>query len=137
MVKDAEAHSEEDKKFQELVNARNQADALIHNVEKTLKESGDKVEASEKAAIEKAVKELKDALKSDSKEQIDASVQALTQASSKMAERMYREAGAQQQGQPGDGAQQAGSASGQAKPDNVVDAEFEEVKEVKDENKDK
>ena len=125
MVRDAQEHADEDKKFQELVNTRNQADALLHNVEKTLKESGDKVEASEKAAIEKAAKELKDVLKGDDKALIDAKVQVLTQASSKMAERMYKEAGAQQQEQPG---------AEQAKTDDVVDAEFEEVK---DEEKDK
>lgn len=90
-----------------------------------MKESGDKVEASEKAAIEKAAKELKDVLKGDDKALIDAKVQVLTQASSKMAERMYKEAGAQQQEQPG---------AEQAKTDDVVDAEFEEVK---DEEKDK
>ena len=131
MVRDAQEHADEDKKFQELVNTRNQADALLHNVEKTLKESGDKVEASEKAAIEKAAKELKDVLKGDDKALIDAKVQVLTQASSKMAERMYKEAGAQQQGQPG--AEQA-AGEGQSKMDDVVDAEFEEVK---DEEKDK
>ena len=126
MVRDAQEHADEDKKFQELVGARNQADALLHNVEKTLKESGDKVEASEKAA-----KELKDVLKGDDKALIDAKVQVLTQASSKMAERMYKEAGAQQQGQQG--AEQT-AEEGRAKTDDVVDAEFEEVK---DEEKDK
>ncbi|OGT23061.1 MAG: molecular chaperone DnaK [Gammaproteobacteria bacterium RIFCSPHIGHO2_02_FULL_42_13] len=131
MVRDAQEHADEDKKFQELVGARNQADALLHNVEKTLKESGDKVEASEKAAIEKAAKELKDVLKGDDKALIDAKVQVLTQASSKMAERMYKEAGAQQQGQQG--AEQT-AEEGRAKTDDVVDAEFEEVK---DEEKDK
>lgn len=127
MVQDAEVHASEDKKFHELVSARNQADSMIHAVTKSLKEAGDKVSAEERKAIESAVEDLKAAIKTDDKEIIDKKTQALTEASSKMAERLYA------QGQPGQ--QQAGGAhaahegaGSQKKDESVVDAEFEEVK---------
>ncbi len=135
MVKDAEANAAEDKKFHELVNSRNQADNMIHAVTKSLKEAGDKVSAEEKTAIEAAVEALKEAMKSDNKDEIDAKTTALTEASSKMAERLY--AAGQQAGgaQPEGGAGATGGAEGaKQNADNVVDAEFEEVKNDKQDN---
>lgn len=129
MVKDAEAHSEEDKKFHELVTARNQADNMIHSVTKAMKDAGDKVSADEKAAIEKAVAALTEAMKSDDKAAIEAKTKELTDASSKMAERLYAQGQtgqqtSQQQGEAGQQDQGTGK-----KDENVVDAEFEEVKD--------
>jgi len=130
MVKDAEAHAEEDKKALELVNSRNQCDAMIHSVRKSLTEYGDKLEADEKSKIEVALKDAEEALKSGDKQAIDAKTQALTEASHKLAEKMY----AQEQAQAGQQAD-VGSAAGQSgeKPveGEVVDAEFEEVKDKK------
>ena len=130
MVKDAEAHAEEDKKALELVNSRNQCDAMIHSVRKSLTEYGDKLEADEKSKIEAALKDAEEALKSGDKQAIDAKTQALTEASHKLAEKMY----AQEQAQAGQQTD-AGSAAGQSgeKPveGEVVDAEFEEVKDKK------
>jgi len=124
MVKDAEAHAEEDKKFGELVATRNTADQMIHATEKSLEEMGDKVEQEERMQIENAIKDLKDVLDKDDKDIIETKTQALAEASSKLAERMYaqNDAGAQDSG-----AQDAGSAA----DDDVVDAEFEEVDEDK------
>ena len=133
MVKDAESHAEEDKKFHELVTARNEADNLIHSVTKSMSEAGDKVTEDEKKAIEPAIEELKEAIKGSDKELIDTKTKALTDASSKMAERLYA-ANQQQEGQQaGPDAQQgaAGDAESSEKPENVVDAEFEEVKDEK------
>jgi molecular chaperone DnaK len=125
MVKDAEAHADEDRKFQELVGARNQADNMIHATEKSLAEMGDKVEADEKQAIETAIAELKEVVKGDDKDAIEAKTQALAEASGKLAERMY-----QQQG--GEGAAAEAAAGGEnATADDVVDAEFEEVDDNK------
>jgi len=125
MVNDAEAHAEEDKKFQALVTVRNHADSMMHATEKSLKEAGDKVDAAEKSHIEQAISALKEALKGNDKDDIDAKTEALTQASSKLAERMYAEA--QQSGGtgPSDGGHEHKSS------DDAVDAEFEEVKENK------
>ncbi|HEY4127905.1 MAG TPA: molecular chaperone DnaK [Gammaproteobacteria bacterium] len=125
MVKDAEAHAEEDRKARELVDARNQADALIHAAEKGMADLGDKVSGEERAAIENAVRDLKDVIKKDDKAIIEAKAKALSDASGKMAERLYaakNEAGAQGQQAPG------GQAGDAGKKDDVVDAEFEEVK---------
>lgn len=124
MIKDAEAHAEEDKKFHELSSARNQADAMIHATEKTLKEAGDKVSAEEKSNIETAIEALKEVLKTNDKEAIDAKTQALTEASGKLAERMYAEASQQQQ-QTGQQEQTTGQSNENSE---AVDAEFEEVK---------
>ncbi len=129
MVKDAEAHAEEDRRFQELVNARNQADNLIHATEKSLKEMGDKVEADERSRIEDAISALKEAIKGDDKALIEAKTQALAEASGKLAERMYA-----QQGEAAGGAQAgagAGQGGAQAGHEDVVDAEFEEVDDNK------
>lgn len=123
MVKDAEAHAAEDAKLKELVEARNQADAMIHGTQKLLSEQGDAVEASEKEAIEKAIADLEEAIKGDSKEAIDEKSQALATASQKLAEKAY----AQQPGADAGGAEQQGSSK--ADDDDIVDAEFEEVKD--------
>jgi len=126
MIRDAEAHSEEDKKFEEMVGLRNQADSLVHGARKALEEAGDKASAEEKEAIENAAKELEEALKSGDKEGIEAKMQTLSQASAGLAQKMY-EAEAAEAG-PGPGAQDGGqNASGGS--DDAVDAEFEEVKD--------
>jgi molecular chaperone DnaK len=132
MIKDAEAHAEEDRKQREIVDARNQAEALIHATEKGLSELGDKVSGEERAAIESAVRDLKDVLKKDDKAVIEAKAKALADVSGKMAERLYaakNEAGAgAAQGQQAPGGQAGGGNTGK---DDVVDAEFEEVKKDK------
>ncbi len=117
MVKDAEAHAGEDKKRKELVEARNQADALLHSTEKSLAEYGDKVSAEEKGAIEAAHADLKSALEGEDAEAISAKTQALAQASMKLGEAMYK---------AGAGGTEDGAAD-DAADDGVVDAEFEEV----------
>ena len=130
MVKDAEAHADEDKKFQQLVGARNQADTMIHATRKSMDELGDKLEADEKSSIEAAIKDLEEAIKSDDLTEIEAKTKALTDASAKMAERLYAEQ-AQQGGDAGAEASQAGAEQASGGDDDVVDAEFEEVKENK------
>ncbi len=128
MVKDAEAHAAEDKKFHELVTVRNQADTMIHATRKSMDELGDKLEASEKEGIEKAIAELEEAMKGDDKDAIEAKTKALTDASGKMAEKLYAQS--QQEGAAAGGAEAAsGAAAGGA--EDVVDAEFEEVDENK------
>jgi len=122
MVKDAEANAAEDHKAVELATARNAADGMIHSVKKSLAEHGDKVSAEEKAAIETALKECEDAVREGDKDTIEAKTQALATASHKLAEQMYKTE--QAQAQPGEAAGGAGAAD-----DNVVDAEFEEVKD--------
>ncbi len=119
MVSDAESHAEEDRKFRELVDARNQADGLIHAAEKTLNELGEKATQEERLAIENAIADLKTALEGDDKEQIETKTAALGEASGSLAQKLY----AEQQAQGEEGA-----AEGAAAPDDdVVDAEFEEV----------
>jgi molecular chaperone DnaK len=129
MVADAETHAEEDRKALELVNARNQCEALVHSIKKSLTEYGDKLEAGEKEKIEAALKEAEDVLKSDDKAQIDAKAQALAQVAQKLGEKVYAEAQAKEK------AADAGEAkaSSDAKKDdgNVVDAEYTEVKDKK------
>src|SRR5438477_7078045 len=130
MVKDAEAHAEEDRKALELVNARNAAEALVHSVRKSLKEYGDKVDAAEKEKIEAAIKDADGVLKSDDKSAIEAKAQALAQAAQKLGEKVYAEQ--QQQAQAAGGQQQGpGQADAGKKDENVVDAEFTEVKDKK------
>ncbi len=128
MVKDAEAHADEDKKFHDLVAARNQADNMIHATEKSLKELGDKVEAGEKQGIEDAISTLKEAMKGDDKDAIEAKTQALAEVSGKLAEKMYAQAGGAEAGTEA-GAQEQASAGETA--EDVVDAEFEEVDDSK------
>ena len=130
MVQDAEIHADEDRKFHELIAVRNQADNLSHSVTKTLKEAGDKVSAEERQAIEQAILALKEAMKSDDKDLIEAKTKALTEASGKMAERMYAQGQAEQgQGEPQGGAEGESSGKPADKGEHVVDAEFEEVKD--------
>ncbi|SIT66275.1 molecular chaperone DnaK [Ectothiorhodosinus mongolicus] len=125
MVKDAEAHAEEDKRFQELVSVRNQADNLIHASEKTLKDMGEQVSAEEKSSIETAIAELREAMNGDDKEKIETKTQQLGEVSGKLAERMYAQQAEAAQGDAEAQAQGSGSA------DDVVDAEFEEVDDKK------
>ena len=134
MVKDAEAHAEEDRKTLELVNARNQAEALVHSVRKSLKEYGDKLDAGEKEKIEAAIKDAEGVLKSEDKADIDAKAQALAQTAQTLGQKMYAEqqAKAQASGGQEQAAQgAAGQAEGAKKDENVVDAEFTEVKDKK------
>jgi molecular chaperone DnaK len=128
MVKDAEAHAEEDKKAHELVEARNQCDAMVHSVKKALADHGDKIDADEKAKIEAAVKEAEVVMKDGDKAAIEAKTQALAQVSQKLGEKIYAETQQQAGGAAGTGA-----AGGEAKKDDadVVDAEFTEVKDKK------
>jgi molecular chaperone DnaK len=133
MVKDAEAHAAEDKKRKEMVEARNKADSLIHATEKSLAEHGDKVLPADKEAIEKAVADLKAAMEGDDAAEIEAKTQALTEASMKLGEAMYK-AAQEAEGASAEGASDAGDA-GQAEGENVVDADFEEVEDDQDEDK--
>ena len=124
MVKDAEAHAEEDAKMKELVEARNQADSMIHATQKMIKDGGDSITAEEKAPVEAAIKVVEDAIKGDDKAAIDDSVQKLMEASQGIAQK----AQAQQQA-GGEEAQKQGSSK--ADDDDIVDAEFEEVNDDK------
>jgi len=124
MIKDAEAHADEDRKLTELVHARNHADGMIHATEKSLKEFADQVSAEEKASIESGIEALKAAIKGDDKEEIEAKTTALTELAGKLAERAY----AQKAGAEGGEAHHAENASSTHASDDAVDAEFEEVK---------
>ncbi|PFH09069.1 molecular chaperone DnaK [Collimonas sp. PA-H2] len=128
MVRDAEANAEEDKRLKEAAEARNQGDALVHSTKKSLVEYGDKLEAGEKASIETAIKELEEALKGSDKAAIDNKTAALTTAAQKLGEKMYADMQAQQAAA---GGAEAGAAGAEAKPkeDDVVDADFKEVKD--------
>ena len=130
MVKDAEAHAEEDRRFHELVGARNQADTLIHATHKSMEQLGDKMESGEKERIESAIKDLEAAMKLEDKNRIESLTKALGEASAKMAERLYSQQGDAGAGQAGAGGH-AGATGGEKKAggDDVVDAEFEEVKD--------
>ncbi len=122
MVKDAESHAEEDKKRRELIDAKNQAEALIHSTEKSLSDLGDKVGAEDKTAVESAVSELRTALEGDDKDAIEAKTQSLAQVSMKLGEAMYKQSSEQDEGGAAGGAEQP-SGEGEG----VVDADFEEV----------
>src|ERR1700742_622692 len=124
MVKDAEANAAEDKKRRELVEARNQGDALVHSTEKALSEHGDKVDAGERTAIENAIASLKEALKGDDADDIQAKTNTLAQASMKLGEAMYK-------AQQAEGGESAGGGEAPKADDNVVDADFEEVEDDK------
>ena len=130
MVRDAEAHAEEDKKAHELVEARNQCDAMVHSVKKAMTEHGDKLNADEKAKIEAAVKEAEEAIKGSDKAAMEAKTQALATVSQKLGEKIYAQQQAAGGAQP---AGDAGPGGGEAKKDDsdVVDAEFTEVKDKK------
>jgi molecular chaperone DnaK len=123
MVKDAEANAETDRKFEELVSARNTLEGLIHATKKTLQEAGDKATADEKSQIEAALKDAEDAVKGNDKDRIDAAVQKLTEASQGLAQKLYAEQANEANAQPGGGNADAKAEEG------VVDAEFEEVKD--------
>ena len=125
MVRDAESHAEEDRRFEELVTLRNTADGMIHATRKMLGEAADKVEEEEKTAIEQAISELEEALKGDDKAEIEARTQKLTEASSSLAQRMYEQA-QQEASQP-----EATDADSDGGDPDAVDAEFEEVKDDK------
>lgn len=130
MVKDAEAHAEEDAKFNELVSARNQADSLIHGVEKSMRDLGDQVSDDEKKSVDDAIADLRKALEGDDKEDIESKTQKLSEASAPIMEKVY--------GQNSDQSQQGGDSSGEEQQssendDDVVDADFEEVND--DDNK--
>jgi len=132
MMDEAERFKDEDKKKREVVEARNSGEALVHSTEKTIKDLGDKISAGDKATVEAAISELKESLKSDDVETIKAKTQALMQASMKLGEALY---GAQQAG-GGPGGDAGGGAAGEEPKksgggDNVVDADFEEVKDDK------
>jgi molecular chaperone DnaK len=142
MVKDAEVHAEEDKKRRALVEAQNQAEALIHTTEKTLTEAGDKVPAEDKTAVEAAIAELKTAAEGDDVDDISAKSEALAQISMKIGEALYKQAaeseaaaGAESPSDGGDGDSESGDGSGGgsggAAEDEVVDADFEEVDDDK------
>lgn len=123
MVRDAEANADEDRKFEELVQARNQGDAMVHAVRKTLTDAADKVTDSEKESIEAAIKDLEEALTGSDKEAIESKTQKLTEVSSELAQKMYADQAAQEQ-------QAGGQDEAQSqKSDDAVDAEFEEVKD--------
>ncbi|MBH2016454.1 MAG: Hsp70 family protein, partial [Burkholderiales bacterium] len=133
MVKDAEINAAEDKKKLELVQAKNQGDGLVHSVRKSLTEYGDKLDAAEKDKIEAAIKDVEEALKGEDKDDIEAKTNALMTASQKLGEKMYADMQAAQGAEGAGGAAAGGpgaSGADQAKPadDNVVDAEFKEVK---------
>jgi len=123
MVSDAEAHADEDRKARELVEARNQADTLVHAARKSLDEVGDKATDEEKKAVEDAIAEVEEAIKGNDKEAIEAKTQALAEASGKLAEKLYQDTGAAAGGEAG------AAPGGESAQDDVVDAEFEEVKD--------
>jgi molecular chaperone DnaK len=130
LVKDAEAHAEDDRKKKELIEARNQADTLVYSVEKNVKEFGDKIDAAEKGKIEEAIERVKKAIAGDNLGEITAAQEQLSSASHKLAEAMYAKT-AQQGAEPQPGAaagSEAGAQPGGGKDDDVVDADFEDVK---------
>jgi len=133
MVNDAKEHAEDDKKLRELVGARNQADSLIYNSEKTLADLGDKVDANEKSEIEAAIKELRDVVKSNDKDDIEAKTKTLSDLAGKLAEKLYANADQGADAAAAGGAESSADQGGasSAKNEKVVDAEFEEVKDSK------
>ena len=130
MTKDAELHAEEDKKRKELVETRNQADALVHATQKSLDDLGDKVDAETRANVEKEIENVKSVLDSNDIDQLKTAMEALNKASHKLAELMYAQAAKDNPDQGGPGGGAAGGAAGGKKndDDDVVDADFEEVK---------
>ncbi|KRB83947.1 molecular chaperone DnaK [Noviherbaspirillum sp. Root189] len=129
MVKDAELYADEDKKLKELADARNQGDALVHSTKKALTEYGDKLDGSEKEKIEAAIKDLEEALKGNDKADIDAKVAALSTSAQKLGEKMYADAQAEQAGAAGAAGAAGGASESGAKEEDVVDADFKEVKD--------
>jgi len=132
MVRDAESHAEEDRKFRELVESRNKADALLHQTEKALKDLGDKVQPSDRANIESAMADLKRVINDDDKNVIETKANALSQAAATIAQQAYAQAGPAGEGGGGAaGGAPGGGANAGGSKDDVVDAEFEEVKDRK------
>ena len=129
MVRDAEANAAEDQRLKELAEAHNQGDSLVHSTRKALTEHGDKLDAAEKDKIEAAIKDLEEVLKGTDKAAIDAKVAALSTAAQTLGEKMYADMQAQQASAPGDGAQAGASADAKPAQDDVVDADFKEVKD--------
>ncbi|MEI7867072.1 MAG: molecular chaperone DnaK [Candidatus Methylumidiphilus sp.] len=129
MIKEAEMHAEEDKKIHELITARNHGDSVIHTTNKTLHELGEKVEADEKSKIEAAIEELKKAINGEDKADIDKKTEALTDLASKLAERLYAQQPPGAGGPDMGGEQPSSGPSESGKTEDVVDAEFEEVKD--------
>ena len=127
MVNDAEANADADRQFEELVTARNQGDQMVHATKKTLEEAGDKATDEEKTSIEAAIADLEEALKGDDKDAIEEKTKVLTEASSGLAQKLYAEQAGQAEGAAPGGEEQPQAQSG----DDVVDAEFEEVKDDK------
>jgi molecular chaperone DnaK len=125
MIRDAEAHAAEDKKFRELAETRNRADALLHQTEKSMKDLGDKVTAEERAAIEAAISDLRGVLKGEDRSAIEHKAEALAKASAPVIQRAYQAEGASAESAAGAGAK----AGGDAGKDDVLDAEFEEIKD--------
>ena len=132
MKKDAEVHADEDRKAKELVDAKNQAEAMIHATEKSIKDLGDKADKSEVDKVNDAVSKLKETLKTDEVEKIKEDTMKLTEAAGKIAEQVYKEQAANAEPSASN---EAPSNDEDPKKDNVVDADFTEVKEEKEENK--
>jgi molecular chaperone DnaK len=128
LIKDAEMHAEEDKKKKELVEARNSADALIYSTEKSIKELGDKVDSDTKSKIEESITALRKAMEGEDADEIKRVSEELTQASHKLAEAMYQQASQNEQQAGAESTEQAAGGAGAADED-VVDADFEEVKD--------
>jgi molecular chaperone DnaK len=136
LIKDAELHAEDDKKKKELVEARNSADALIYSTEKSIQDLGDKVDSETKGKVEDAIAALKKAMEGEDAQEIKRLSEELTQSSHKLAEAMYQQASQSGQEQAGADGEAAGQGGGGAPDDDVVDADFEEVKEeVKEDDK--
>jgi len=131
MVKDAEAHAEDDRRFHELVSARNHADSMVHSCRKSMEQLGDKMEAGEKSGIESAIRDLEEAIKSEDKDRIESLTKALGDSSAKMAERLYAQGAAGAAGADAAGQDAGAKTAGGGAKDDVVDAEFEEVKDDK------
>jgi molecular chaperone DnaK len=135
MIKDAEAHADEDKKRKAAVEAKNHAEALVHSTEKALAEHGSKVGDAERGAIENAMADLKEALKGDDANAIQQKTNALAQASMKLGEAMYKQQAEAQNAQPGGEAHSGEAPGGEQKKEDVVDAEFTEVDDDKNNKK--
>jgi molecular chaperone DnaK len=129
LIKDAEMHADDDRKKRELVDARNHADALIYSTEKSIKDLGDKVDQTTKSTVEKAIEKLRKAMEGDDKDEIRRLSEELTNASHKLAEAMYQQAS--QSEATKQGPQSAGGARASKQDEDVVDADFEEVKDDK------
>jgi len=135
MAKEADAHSAEDKAQREAIDAKNQLDSMVYQIEKMLKESGDKISGSERGDVENALADAKKALESNDKAQMDKARETLTQASHKLAEQMYKAAqpagGPGAESSAGTGPQPGANGGGQKKDEGVIDAEYVDVEDKK------